>query len=39
MQLSHDDEYNFSITKFEKMLKTNNVIVFNYSKKIIDNEY
>ncbi len=29
MQLSHDDEYNFSITKFEKMLKTNNVIFFD----------
>ena len=29
MQLSHDDEYNFSITKFEKMLKTNNVFFFD----------
>jgi tetratricopeptide (TPR) repeat protein len=29
MQLSHNDEYNFSITKFEKMLKTNNVFFFD----------
>lgn len=29
MQLSHDDEHNFSITKFEKMLKTNNVFFFD----------
>ncbi|MGB0896707.1 MAG: tetratricopeptide repeat protein [Flavobacteriaceae bacterium] len=29
MQLSHDDDYNFSITKFEKMLKTNNVFFFD----------
>ncbi|MGB1268517.1 MAG: tetratricopeptide repeat protein [Flavobacteriaceae bacterium] len=29
MQLSHDDDYDFSITKFEKMLKTNNVFFFD----------
>lgn len=29
MQLSHNDEPNFSITKFEKMLKTNNVFFFD----------
>jgi tetratricopeptide (TPR) repeat protein len=29
MQLSHNDEYNFSITKFEKMLKTNSVFFFD----------
>jgi hypothetical protein len=29
MQLSQNDEHNFSITKFEKMLKTNNVIFFD----------
>ena len=29
MQLSHDDDHNFSITKFEKMLKTNNVFFFD----------
>lgn len=29
MQLSHNDEPSFSITKFEKMLKTNNVFFFD----------
>jgi tetratricopeptide (TPR) repeat protein len=29
MPLSHNDEYNFSITKFEKMLKTNNIFFFD----------
>ncbi len=29
MQLSQNDEYNFSINKFEKMLKTNSVVFFD----------
>ena len=29
MHLSHDDDYNLPISKFEKMLKTNNVFFFD----------